>query len=157
MAALETIAANGRIIRGGLKCNDCNREAIRMRKLSVGVVAGLWLLAAIPVLAHHSVSMYDMANPTTVVGVVQKVEWTNPHAYIYIKATTVTGGAAQTGVGDQWAMEIDSPNFLKHNGWTSTTLKPGDTATFTGGRAKDGARTMRCTTVKLASGLVLRS
>lgn len=128
-----------------------------MRKLSVGVVAGLWLLAAIPVLAHHSVSMYDMANPTTVVGVVQRVEWTNPHAYIYVKATTVAGGAAKTGVGDEWAIEIDSPNFLKHNGWTSTTLKAGDTATFTGGRAKDGARTMRCTTVKLASGLVLRS
>jgi hypothetical protein len=128
-----------------------------MRKLSVGVVALLWLLAAVPALAHHSVSMYDMANPTTVAGVVQKVEWTNPHAYIYIKATTVTGGAAQTGVGDQWAIEIDSPNFLRHNGWTSTTLKPGDSASFTGGRAKDGARTMRCTTVKLASGLVLRS
>lgn len=128
-----------------------------MRKLSVGIVAGLWLLAAIPVLAHHSVSMYDMASPTTVVGVVQRVEWTNPHAYIYVKANSVAGGAAQTGIGDQWAIEIDSPNFLKHNGWTSTTLKPGDTATFTGGRAKDGARTMRCTTVKLASGLVLRS
>lgn len=128
-----------------------------MRNLSAGLIAALWLLAAVPVLAHHSVSMYDMANPTTVVGVVQKVEWTNPHAYVYIKADSVKGGAAQTGVGDVWAVEIDSPNFLKHNGWTSTTLKPGDTATFTGGRAKDGARTMRCTTVKLASGLVLRS
>ena len=107
--------------------------------------------------AHHSVSMYDMAHPTIVTGVVTKVEWTNPHAYIYVKATTVAGGAAQTGVGEEWAIEVDSPNFLKHNGWTSTTLKPGDTATFTGGRAKSGAVTMRCTTVKLADGSELRS
>jgi hypothetical protein len=37
------------------------------------------------------------------------------------------------------------------------SLKAGDTATFEGGRAKDGARTMRCTSVTLATGLVLRS
>ncbi len=121
------------------------------------ILAGLCLLCAVPAVAHHSVSMYDMQNPTTVVATVERVEWTNPHAYIYVKASSVTGGAAQTGVGEEWAIEVDSPNFLKHNGWTSTTLKPGDTATFTGGRAKNGARTMRCTTVKLASGLVLRS
>lgn len=125
-------------------------------KLAVLAVA-LVLAGAAPVLAHHSVSMYDMAHPTTVTGVVERVEWTNPHAYVYVKATTVAGGADQTGVGEEWAIEIDSPNFLKHNGWTSTTLKSGDTATFTGGRAKNGAKTMRCTTVKLSSGLVLRS
>ncbi len=128
-----------------------------MRTTLIGLVVGLWLLSAAPSPAHHSVSMYDMANPTTVTGVVERVDWTNPHAYIYVKVSTVAGGAAKSGAGEEWAVEIDSPNFLKHNGWTSTTLKPGDTATFTGGRAKDEARTMRCTTVKLSSGLVLRS
>jgi hypothetical protein len=128
-----------------------------MKGKLVVLTAALLLMGATAALAHHSVSMYDMEHPTTVTGVVERVEWTNPHAYIYVKANKVVGGAAQTGVGEEWAMEIDSPNFLKHNGWTRTTLKPGDTATFKGGRAKNGARTMRCTTVKLASGLVLRS
>jgi hypothetical protein len=128
-----------------------------MRTKLVVLAAALCILAARPALAHHSVSMYDMAHPTTVTGVVERVEWTNPHAYVYVKATNVSGGAGASGVGEEWAIEIDSPNFLKHNGWTSTTLKPGDTATFSGGRAKNGARTMRCTTVKLSSGLVLRS
>jgi hypothetical protein len=54
-------------------------------------------------------------------------------------------------------MEINSPNFLRHNGWTSTTVKPGDVITCTGGAAKSGAKTMRCTSVVLADGLVLRS
>ena len=128
-----------------------------MRRILALMVAGLIAISAMPAFAHHSVSMYDMEHPTTVVGTVVRVEWTNPHGYVYVKATKVTGGADQTGVGEEWALEINSPNFLKHNGWTSETLKPGDTATFEGGRAKDGARTMRCTSVMLANGLVLRS
>lgn len=136
---------------------------MRSGKMALAIVClnilavGSLLVAVTPLPAHHSVSMYDMQNPTTVVGVVERVEWTNPHAYIYVKATGVNGGASQTGIGEEWAVEIDSPNFLKHNGWTSTTVKPGDTITCTGGRAKDGARTMRCTTVKLPNGQELRS
>ncbi len=106
---------------------------------------------ASPVFAHHSVSMYDMAHPTTVTGVVTKVEWMNPHAYIYLAVKN------EKGQVENWAVEIDSPNFLKHNGWTSSTVKEGDTITCTGGRAKSGALTMRCTVVKLADGLELRS
>jgi DNA/RNA endonuclease YhcR with UshA esterase domain len=114
------------------------------------------LLAAIAVfvpaaLAHHSVSMYDMEHPTTVKGTVERLEWTNPHGYIYL---TVKDDKGQT---IEWAIEINSPNFLKHNGWTSTTVKPGDVITVTGGAAKSGAKTMRCTTVVLADGTVLRS
>jgi hypothetical protein len=128
-----------------------------MKRTLALLAAALIAICAMPALAHHSVSSYDMAHPTTVTGVVVRVEWTNPHGYVYVRATKVTGGAEASGVGEEWALEINSPNFLKHNGWTSTTLKPGDTATFIGGRAKDGARTMRCTSVTLDNGLVLRS
>jgi hypothetical protein len=121
------------------------KSALIIAMLSFAVVVGS------PALAHHSVSMYDMANPTTVNGSVERVEWTNPHAYIYLMVKN------PQGIAEEWAIEIDSPNFLKHNGWTSTTVKAGDTITCTGGRAKNGARTMRCTTVKLADGQELRS
>jgi len=103
------------------------------------------------VLAHHSVSMYDMDHPTTLKGTVERVEWTNPHGYIYLQ---VKDEKSQTV---EWAVEINSPNFLKHNGWTSTIVKPGDEITVTGGAAKSGAKTMRCTTVVLTDGTVLRS
>jgi Family of unknown function (DUF6152) len=79
-----------------------------------------------------SVSMYDMQHPTTVIGVVERVEWTSPHAYIYLKASAVSGTASATGVDEEWAIEVDSPNFLTHNGWTSTTVKPGDTIKSSG-------------------------
>ena len=100
---------------------------------------------------HHSVSMYDMAHPITVTGVVTKVAWMNPHGYLYLNVKN------QKGETENWAIEIDSPNFLRHNGWTRTTVKEGDTISCTGGRAKNGALTMRCTLVKLANGLELRS
>jgi hypothetical protein len=121
------------------------------------IKAGVWLavmllFAAAPaVYAHHSVSMYDMEHPSTFKGVVTRIEWTNPHAYIYLNVKN------DKGVVEEWAMEINSPNFLRHNGWTSDTVKPGDTITVTGGAAKSGAKTMRCTSVTLADGLVLRS
>jgi hypothetical protein len=122
-----------------------------MRRKPAILIACMLLLCAVPVLAHHSVSMYDMANPTTVNGVVTKLDWTNPHGYIYVDVKNDKGQV------DHWSIEIDSPNFLKHNGWTSTTVKPGDTVTCTGGRAKSGALTMRCTIVKLSTGEELRS
>lgn len=113
------------------------------------LIVVLSLLAA-PVLGHHSVSEYDMDHPTTITGMVERVEWANPHAYIYLMTKN------EKGVDEEWAIEINSPNYLKHNGWTSTTVKSGDTITCTGGRARNGARTMRTLTVKLSNGLVLR-
>jgi hypothetical protein len=117
--------------------------------LSVALIA---LTAFAPLaLAHHSVSMYDMEHPTTLKGMVERLEWTNPHGYIYLEVKDDKGQTVE------WAVEINSPNFLKHNGWTSTIVKPGDVITVTGGAAKSGAKTMRCTTVVLPDGTVLRS
>jgi len=117
--------------------------------LSVALIA---LAAFAPLaLAHHSVAMYDMEHPTTLKGTVERLEWTNPHGYIYLEVKDDKGQTVE------WAVEINSPNFLKHNGWTSTIVKPGDVITATGGAAKSGAKTMRCTTVVLPDGTVLRS
>ena len=120
-------------------------------KFRAGVVVVLLLLAVDAAGAHHSTAMYDMEHPTTLKGVVKNVEWTNPHGYIYLDVKNDKG---QT---EEWAVEINSPNFLRHNGWTSSMVKPGDIITVTGGAAKSGAKTMRCTTVVLADGTELRS
>jgi len=123
------------------------------RKLAIcfAMLMALAAAAVPPAVAHHSVSMYDMEHPTTLKGVVERLEWTNPHGYIYLNVKNDKGETTE------WAVEINSPNFLKHNGWTSTIVKPGDIITVTGGAAKSGAKTMRCTTVVLADGLTLRS
>jgi DNA/RNA endonuclease YhcR with UshA esterase domain len=124
-----------------------------VRKSAIYLSTWLVLLAALTpaALAHHSVSMYDMDHPTTLKGTVSRLEWTNPHGYIYLDVKDDKGETTE------WAIEINSPNFLKHNGWTSTIVKPGDVVTVTGGAAKSGAKTIRCTTVVLSDGTVLRS
>jgi Family of unknown function (DUF6152) len=113
--------------------------------------ASLVLWAALPALAHHSGAMFDMQHLITLKGVVTRVEWTNPHAFFYLNVKN------EKGVVEEWAIEINSPNFLKHNGWTSSTVNPGDTITCTGAPAKTGARFMHGTMVELASGVELRS
>ena len=57
--------------------------------------AAFWFLlaslAAAPASAHHAVSLYDMKNPITVQGVVSRLEWTNPHAYLYLTVKNERG------------------------------------------------------------------
>jgi Family of unknown function (DUF6152) len=117
--------------------------------------AALWILvsslAAAPALAHHAVSLYDMKNPVTVQGVVSRVEWTNPHAYVYLSVKNDRGRA------EEWAVELDSPSVLVRRGWSRDTLKPGDSVTCRGGRSKSGARAMKSATVELPGGRKLRS
>ena len=104
-----------------------------------------------PAGAHHSGAMFDMAHPITLTGVVTKVEWTNPHTFMYLDVKN------DKGVAESWAIEINSPNFLRHNGWTSSTVSPGDAITVTGAPAKTGARFMHGTLVELSGGVQLRS
>jgi DNA/RNA endonuclease YhcR with UshA esterase domain len=120
-------------------------------RAAIWMSAVLLLFAAPAARAHHSTAMYDMEHPSTYKGTITRIEWTNPHGYLYLNIKNDKGGV------DEWAMEINSPNFLRHNGWTRDTVKPGDEVTVTGGAAKSGAKTMRCTSVTLADGTVLRS
>lgn len=116
-----------------------------IRSLLVACAAGLSLLCATPLLAHHSGAIFDMQRQITLKGVVTRVEWTNPHAFFYLNVKD------EKGIVEEWAIEINSSNFLKHNGWTSATVNPGDTIAWTGAPAKTGAKFMHGTMVELAS------
>jgi Family of unknown function (DUF6152) len=122
-----------------------------MRRMLAVFVAGLMLAAAMPVRAHHAEPLYDMKNPSTVRGVVGKVDWGNPHVYLYLSVKNDRGG------GDEWSLELTSSNSLQHYGWKSDTVKPGDEIACTGGRSKARAKTMRCATIELPDGRKLRS
>ena len=95
----------------------------------------LWaaLLCAAPVLAHHSFAAeYDSSKTITVKGVVQKVAWVNPHAYVYVDVKDDNGKVTT------WAFESLSPNALMMGGWNRNSLKAGDLVTVEGYLAKDG-------------------
>ncbi len=118
---------------------------------AAALIPAVLVLAAQPALAHHSGAMFDMAHLITLTGTVTKMEWTNPHTFMYVNVTN------DKGVVEEWAIEINSPNFLRHNGWTSSTVSAGDTIICTGPPAKSGSKFMHGMTIELSSGVQLRS
>jgi hypothetical protein len=97
--------------------------------------AALFAIATIaPGHAHHSFpAQYDVAKPITLTGKVTKVEWTNPHIFIYIDV------ASETGAVVNWALEMGGPNALLRLGWKRDSLKPDDLITIEGSLARDGS------------------
>jgi hypothetical protein len=106
----------------------------------------VFLLAA-PTSAHHSFSaQYDATKPVEMKGTVMKVEWTNPHARVYIDVRDDNGQTAT------WNFEMASPNILVRNGWKQNTVKPGDQITVTGYLARKGDRMAIASAVADANG-----
>src|SRR5215510_3314113 len=101
---------------------------------SVALIAGGLLLAAVPILAHHSFAAeYDAAKPVKLTGTVTKVEWMNPHARFYLDVKDESGEVTN------WEFELGSPNGLMRRGWTRNSMKLGDTISVDGSLAKDGS------------------
>ncbi len=107
--------------------------------------------AMTPVAAHHSTSMYNMDSPVTVTGVVERFEWTNPHAFIYLEVDLGNGESIE------WEVEMMSLNHLRAFGWMRDTVKPGETISCTGGAARSGAPSMISSVIVLADGRSIRS
>jgi hypothetical protein len=103
--------------------------------------------AAAPVRAHHAFAAeFDSTRPITVTGKVAKVEWTNPHARIYVDGTDETGRTAV------WDFELGPPNGLMRQGWNRNSLRAGHSVTVEGFRSKTAPLVANARTVKLADG-----
>ena len=97
-----------------------------------GVVFGM-LLAAAPLVAHHSVAAeFDLDKPITQKGTITKIDWRNPHCWIYIDVKQPDGKV----VG--WTFETGGPTGLIRRGWRKTDLPVGQEVTITGYAAKEG-------------------
>ena len=105
-----------------------------VRPVLLSWTAGL-LAAVLPASAHHSFpAQYDVAKPVTLTGKVTKVEWTNPHIFIYIDVPNEATGAVVN-----WALEMGGPNALLRLGWKRDSLKQDDLITVEGSLARDGS------------------
>ena len=108
-----------------------------MKRAMGGLVAVIGLLiSGTPVLAHHSVQAeFDLNKPLTITGVVTKVEWINPHSYLYMDVKDDSGSVKH------WAFEMAGPGALRRAGLSRADrggLKAGDTITVNAVAAKDG-------------------
>ena len=104
------------------------RTKVAVVVLSVGV-----LLAAMPVIAHHSFAAeFDSAQPITLSGTVTKMEWINPHAWIHLAVKKPDGTV------ENWEVETGNPSALIRRGFNRNSLPAGTEIVVQGFRAKDG-------------------
>jgi hypothetical protein len=123
-------------------------KAVTVLACSLGLLPGTAALSA-----HHSFAAeYDGAKPVTVSGTVAKIDWTNPHIHFYVDVKDETGKVTQ------WKFEGYPPNMLIRQGWKrDVTMKPGDTVTVFGWRARSDAALGASREVTFADGSKLAS
>jgi Family of unknown function (DUF6152) len=108
-----------------------------MKASKVGLIAaaGLLLLSARTVTAHHSFDAeYDNKKLANITGYVTKVDWANPHAFVFIDSKD------ESGTVRNYRVEMGPPYALVRGGWKRDTVKVGDKVTVEGAAlAKDGS------------------
>ena len=119
-----------------------------MKGTSLAVFAAMAIAATtIRVAAHHSFAAeFDSNRPLTVSGTVTKLEWTNPHARLYVDEIDKDGKVFS------WDFELGPPNGLMRQGWNRNSLKAGHKITVSGFHSKTKPHVANARTVTLADG-----
>lgn len=85
-------------------------------------------------LAHHAFSgEFDSTKPVQLRGIVVKMEWINPHAWLHLAVTDADGNVVT------WMIEAGPPGALVRRGWRKDSVIPGIELLVTGYQAIDGS------------------
>ena len=102
---------------------------------AVAVVALAVCCSAIPLWAHHSVTAeFDSSKSFTVKATITKIEWVNPHTYIYADVKD------ENGTVTPYSFEGGPPGALRRSGVLRTMFNVGDVVTIEAYIAKDGSK-----------------
>jgi hypothetical protein len=100
--------------------------------LAVLVASLSFSVAAPPVFAHHSFGLFDMSKTTEISGTIVKLEWSNPHCWLFLASGPSDAEAVNYG------FEMTSVGEMTRRGWTKTSVKPGDKVKVTYHPVRDG-------------------
>ncbi len=107
--------------------------------------ASFCVLLVAPVFAHHSGAAFDPNLRVNVEGVVTKVEWTNPHVWIYMNVKDPA-----TGETTNWGAELGPPHGLQRTGWRRENMQIGTQISVDGFLARNGSNRVNARSVTLA-------
>ena len=127
---------------------------MRQLKCKPVLIAGLLsmgLTAGIDAGAHHSFAAeFDGDKPVRLIGTITKIEWTNPHSWLYLDAR-------RRGTVTNWEVEFGAPNVLEDRGLKKADLQPGSQVHVRGYRAKNRGPSAYGVTVTLSDGRSFRT
>lgn len=109
------------------------------------------LLWSVTALSHHSFSLeFDVSRPVDLTGTVTNIEWTNPHAWVFLETED------DQGVVQAWAVEFLGVLSIMRAGMSPDTVGPGDLINITGFGSRDGTNTANASSLtKVETGEVL--
>jgi hypothetical protein len=119
---------------------DCRASVIR-------ALAGL-SLAALPALgvAHHGIANFDLNSDLQLIGVIQRVEFLNPHSWVYLSVADGNGNAVD------WRCEMRGATVLRRSGWSEDLFVSGEEITISGSPDRRDAATCYLSTAVFADG-----
>ena len=120
---------------------------MNMRTLALLAASCCLISAGTPAVAHHSFAAeYDRDRPITISGTVTMLEWTNPHARLYVDALNEDGEVVH------WDLEMGPPNGLMRLGWRRDSLPAGTEVTVSGFRSRTVENIANARTITLSDG-----
>ena len=105
--------------------------------------------AAAPAAAHHSFAIFDRTKLLTLQGVARKVEYGNPHIFLFVEVPTADGHTKL------WSIECGGVNYMNSLGWKVNTIKPGDAVTVIVNPLRDGQPGGTLQKMTLSNGAVI--
>ena len=115
-----------------------------MKSLLLPCLAAICLLTAAPAAPHHAfASEFDINKPVSLTGPVTRMEWTNPHAWLFVENTR------DDGTVEEWAVELVGINDLLRLGWGRSRVQEGDVLSIQGYGARNGTKTANAASVRI--------
>lgn len=97
--------------------------------------------------AHHSFAAeFDADKPITIRGIVTKVEWANPHVWVFLNVEDEASGEMVN-----YGAELGPPHQLQRRGWRRNTLTIGTEIVVDAYEARNGSPNVNARSITLTA------